>query len=331
MARVLVDQLVGPLQRNQRRPGLGPGRRVGDGDLVVERVGADAGEALDQVQVLARSSELALLREIRRLDDQRVAFPAASRVAVPELDVLVHVRTAVHRDDARIVRHLAEEHHALRRLDDLVVVVVAGAHLRHAEVDAAFAEAAIFRIVLRLELSLFGGGHQPFARSRDERGQLAVLGIGQKRRAPVLDVPLDQPEVIVVAGSGVVRSRILDPIERGLDDAVPEHRVAAFLGHLGGEPLDLLDFRVGQVLLAFPLPGPFERSHAVVGPVPLQIRLAVRSAGHLPGRRVLRSRRSSLALDGNGGDGRHRHRDSQCCDGAEQMKAHLGTLSMVVV
>ena len=41
------------------------------------------------------------------LDDQRVAFPAADRIAQPRLVARIHVRLRVQADDARVVHHLA--------------------------------------------------------------------------------------------------------------------------------------------------------------------------------------------------------------------------------
>ena len=38
------------------------------------------------------------------------------------------LRAIIERDDAHVVNHLGEDHHVARRLDDLIVGVVAGVH-----------------------------------------------------------------------------------------------------------------------------------------------------------------------------------------------------------
>src|SRR5438128_9555716 len=52
VARVLVDRLFGFGHRDPCRPRFGEGRWIVDGEFVHERVGGDAGEALDEMQVL---------------------------------------------------------------------------------------------------------------------------------------------------------------------------------------------------------------------------------------------------------------------------------------
>ena len=59
------------------------------------------------------------------VDDQRVAFPAADRVAHPQLDVRSGMRAAVQADDAIEMIVLVEDHHLAGRLLDLPAVVVA--------------------------------------------------------------------------------------------------------------------------------------------------------------------------------------------------------------
>src|SRR5438093_4127656 len=55
VAGVLVDQLVLVLERNHHRPRRGPRGRIGDGELVVEHIGADARESLGEAQVFVRA------------------------------------------------------------------------------------------------------------------------------------------------------------------------------------------------------------------------------------------------------------------------------------
>ena len=82
----------------------------------------DAGEALDQPQVLAGASELLLFVEVGRLDNQGVPLPAASRVTHPLTDGWSDMRPAVKRDDASFTHHLVENRHVLRSLQDLEIL-----------------------------------------------------------------------------------------------------------------------------------------------------------------------------------------------------------------
>ena len=69
-------------------------------NLVDDRVAIDSLEALNQAQVLARASELHLVVEVSRFDNEGVAFEAAARVALPLTNGVRHVRTAVERNHA---------------------------------------------------------------------------------------------------------------------------------------------------------------------------------------------------------------------------------------
>ena len=69
-------------------------------------------------------SDAGLIGVIGGLDDQRVAFPVAARIAHVLADVGAHVRAAVERDHAALMDHFVAEHHVSGRLHDLVAVVV---------------------------------------------------------------------------------------------------------------------------------------------------------------------------------------------------------------
>src|SRR5262245_7296053 len=76
VAGILEHPVWALMQADQSRPGACPGGGIGEGDLVVDPVGRGAGKALDDVEVFAGSEEVALRREIRGLDDQRLSLPA---------------------------------------------------------------------------------------------------------------------------------------------------------------------------------------------------------------------------------------------------------------
>ena len=97
VTRVLVDLRVVRKLRdgNHGRPRSGKRRRILDGDRVLHRVRIDPLEALDQVQRLGRPRPdvrplvVGPVEEVRRVDDQRIAFPTADRIAKPLPDVSV--------------------------------------------------------------------------------------------------------------------------------------------------------------------------------------------------------------------------------------------------
>ena len=60
-----------------------------------------------------------LVREVRRVDDERVAFPVAYRISAVGRRHIVAMRTAVGRNQFEAVVRLSQHHHELRRLHDL--------------------------------------------------------------------------------------------------------------------------------------------------------------------------------------------------------------------
>src|SRR5205807_447268 len=85
--------------------------RVVDRDLILHDVLRDALDALDELEIrtvavaVAVYADRRLAREVRRLDDELVAFPVTDRVAEDLADLAADVRTAVRRiDDERGLR-----------------------------------------------------------------------------------------------------------------------------------------------------------------------------------------------------------------------------------
>src|SRR5882672_12774493 len=81
VAGILVHHIACLVQRNGGRPRCCPRSWIARGDLIVDSIGVEAGEAFDQAQALGGASELVLTVEIRRFDDERVSLPAAAGVA----------------------------------------------------------------------------------------------------------------------------------------------------------------------------------------------------------------------------------------------------------
>src|SRR5262245_28638959 len=95
------------LQRHHDRPRLRRHFRIVDGGCKMDRVCIDQGQALGHSQAVAEkipsAAEPGQAVEIRRLDHEGVALPAAPRVSSPQLHIGREMRTAVHIDDAERV------------------------------------------------------------------------------------------------------------------------------------------------------------------------------------------------------------------------------------
>src|SRR5262245_25003690 len=124
VTRVLQQLALRRTHRQQHRPRLLPGCRIADREPQLEPIGADARVSLDEMQIRRRSTVVVLAVEIRRLDDERVAFPVAAGVADPGANVVVQPRTSVERDDARFMNHLVHDDGGARCLHDPDVVVI---------------------------------------------------------------------------------------------------------------------------------------------------------------------------------------------------------------
>ncbi len=133
VAAVLVN-LIARLARDRHpeRPRLREGGRIVDVDFVVDHFRIDAREALDHAQSFAvrRAADGGPVREVPRLDDERVAFEVAARITHEEMDARAKSRPAVERNHARVVHHLVADDHGVGRLDDARAVAVHGRHER---------------------------------------------------------------------------------------------------------------------------------------------------------------------------------------------------------
>src|SRR5262245_4991295 len=155
-ARLVIDPillLVLFAELLDDRPGPRPHRRVLDGRLVFKRVGPGPRPALDQMQVLARAAIVVLRTEIGHVDDERIALPAAARVAEPLANVRRQVRAAVHHDGTLPALSLANvvvHRDAARRLHDPpeAAAAVAGAELGEPDGQAAIRQRAVLGAVM---------------------------------------------------------------------------------------------------------------------------------------------------------------------------------------
>ncbi len=222
---------------------------------------------------LARAalSDRGVVAEIRRVHDEGIALPTANRIAQPEVHALGQMRTVVGGNHPRVVPHFHVDGDGRRRLDDLIVVVVAGAEHRHAAGHAAFAERDVLGSVegvqptalCRCRPALLGVGGQ--------RGNLPVRRVANQR-GPVFEPPADDPERVVVAGRGVAGLEALlfpeDVAKRGEINRVAERGVAVAAEQLGRLLLDLPHLGVGQRRTTGQFIGPLQRRRGVMLPGP---------------------------------------------------------------
>src|ERR1022692_1998040 len=90
-------------------PRLGPGCGVVDREAIQKGLIVHAREALDHVQVLGRSAEPRLVREIRGVHHEGVAFPVPHGVSQPQADGFRKMLT-VHAHDSGVMHHFCHNH-----------------------------------------------------------------------------------------------------------------------------------------------------------------------------------------------------------------------------
>ena len=231
------------------------------------------------------------------LDHERVAFPSGARVAGILADLRGDVRPAVERHDARrVVAQLGEDHDVVRRLEDLVDVVVRRRHHGRPLVGpqvAAFGQrpdlVAVEGVGARPQGAHGGGARR---RLRREGREPAVARIGDQRRPPArqsLRYRRAQPDLVVVVDVVALFARAValvlvalelllvvdfdegEDFARGRIDARGRERVL--------QPGPLL---LREELLVGQMVGPLQRREGLGGPVALEIRLPVRQARHGP-------------------------------------------------
>ena len=282
MAGVLVEQAVEARHGNRCGPRCRVLRRIADREPVVEGPVVGPREALLDHGGLAapEDGQGAAVDgdEVGRLDDQRVALPAAARVPQPLPNPSVRMRPPVERDDPGVVDHLDEDHDITRRLEDLVVVVVEAGHHRAGQParDAPLVQVAVFRSG-RLPAAIRLAPGAPLGLRRRQRGQSAVGRVDDQRCSRHPDAPLD-PEVVV--RPGLARPRVDAPLLPGhVARRVPSH-----------------SFLFRQELPSVQVGGPFQRGRRGVRPAPLQVRVAPRGTRR---RGLARPRRAPRHLGEN--------------------------------
>src|SRR4030095_9948876 len=120
-ARLVIDRVrLGVLAHHfdLGGPRLLPCRAVIHRDDVLQVVGSDTCETFDEMQVLARALIVGFRREVRHINDERVAFPVTSGVAMPLPDLRWDMWGSGHRYDA--LPPFLENRRGARRLHDLL-------------------------------------------------------------------------------------------------------------------------------------------------------------------------------------------------------------------
>src|SRR5262245_2869040 len=83
MARVFEDRARSLLHWDFRSPWPLKRLRIIDGESIQQRVRIDSCESFNQTHVLAGASEVRLVRKVRGLDDEGIAFPMTARISEP--------------------------------------------------------------------------------------------------------------------------------------------------------------------------------------------------------------------------------------------------------
>src|SRR5262245_45262246 len=83
VAGVFINRFICCRPRVLTRPWPRPSCRIFDRKAIQQRIRGDARESLDHMHVFGRPSESCLVCEVRRVDDERLSFPVADRVAHP--------------------------------------------------------------------------------------------------------------------------------------------------------------------------------------------------------------------------------------------------------
>ena len=210
--------------------------------------------------------------EVRRLDDERVAVPAAARVAEVLTNRRRHVRAAVERNDARVVDLLHLNDDVVLRLEDSVHAHVRGEQIRNAVGDAAIGQREIAGAARTRRLR--GGRPRAVDGLRRQRRQLAVGRILDQRRA-VLEVAIGHPVLTVRAGHEGLARATCRRAGRGTAQS-PNTASASGPKISAARASQRGHLVVGEPRLVGKLRRPFERRGAVVLPRALQVGLTVR-------------------------------------------------------
>src|SRR5258708_12081740 len=123
-ARLVIKSVIGvalPGELLLASPRPRPRSRILSGHDVFERRRPGPCPTHHQVQVLPRTLVIGLGTEVRHVDHERIALPAAARVAIPLADVGRQVRAPVHHNaslPSLALTHVVGNRHAPRPLHD---------------------------------------------------------------------------------------------------------------------------------------------------------------------------------------------------------------------
>src|SRR5580698_8221754 len=121
---VLVNWAVARNQGKSRTPGFRECRRIVNRKLIDDRLRVGASKTYDQMQVRIGPMEAGVFGEIGGVDHQRLTLPMADRVAHPQPYRGWRMRAPIQGNHADVMNHFTHNHHVVRRLHDLEVVVV---------------------------------------------------------------------------------------------------------------------------------------------------------------------------------------------------------------
>ena len=323
MAGVFVDPAVQSLEGVFTAPRRVPGVGVFQLEAVEDLAGGYAGKPLGHLEGLPRAHELLNLGNVGGLDHQGIALVAADGIAHPVAHRVGAV-AGVQPDDPRVVDHLDVDHHRIRRLDDLVIVVVVAVRQHRRAVvaaepgDAALAERAVLIAVIDVPVV----GEPTHLRCAGFAGRRQAVGRGEDRGA-VRAVDLHQlgawvdPEGVVAAGVAAGGDEVRPDLNElggkvaglaGLGRGGGIGRRVGVCQRLGPDLLETLGLIRAQRRLFRDARIAGQRGQGGVAPVAGEVRLAHSVAGRFPGRgrwRLLRRRgdcKSSRAKGGSEGE-----------------------------
>src|SRR5262249_28730550 len=190
MAGVLEKRIPALRDGNFHSPWFRKCVRIVDRELVQKRVGIKPLEMFGQPHIFARATESSPVREVRRLDDERIAFPMASRVSFQLANLLRKMRLAFEWNDADVVNHLNKNRHVSGTLNNWNIVVVrSGKHWRpcRGPNNATLSQRPVLRTIEFMSAVHNKPLRLSFSPCRSQRRNFSVTRIYDQRRASCFD------------------------------------------------------------------------------------------------------------------------------------------------
>src|SRR5215470_13098573 len=191
-ARLVIQSVIGFALPGEPLPGgprPRPHGRILSGHHIFERRRPGPCPTLHQVQVLARTLVIGLGTEVRHVDNERIALPAAARVAVPLAYVGRQVRAPAH-DDVALpplpLTDVVENRDAARRLHDAAEAAIVGSKFGKPAGQAALRQRAVLWTIVAIHAG----------------GVVAQSNLGAPRRRCRIVLPAPAGRLLILACLG---------------------------------------------------------------------------------------------------------------------------------